>query len=278
MEADGPNGEILTWSARIPLPFYHAHQPPAAGAFVPVRVRPADREPLTLSPLLVVQACEVCGQWWAFAFDKYKRDKHKSWFLDFVNGQTTERKNLEPLRRWTERVAEADWRAAAARQPDPDERREPDPERFRDFQHEFEPPAYLARQVADFLGGQDRGVIWLTGPGGVGKSWATLGLDHAGMLPTALGRAVTVLHASMHGPTAPRATEVWAALAERARRVKRWQVPPQSDGPTPHARFAAWLAGLMRANGQGELIVALDGLDELPSESDVPDLWPLSNE
>jgi hypothetical protein len=30
----------------------------------------------------------------------------------------------------------------------------------------------------------------------------------------------------------------------------------------------------MRANGLGELLVALDGLDDLPGDSDVPDLWP----
>jgi tetratricopeptide (TPR) repeat protein len=284
LEAVGPNGEILTWGAHTPLPFYHAHQPPAAGDFAPVRVRSAGRELLMVSPLLVVQPCEVCGQWWAFSFDKYeRRDKkgrprHRSWFLDFINGNTTERKNLEPLRQWTERVTDADWQAAAGRAPDPDERREPDPERFRDFQHEFEPPAYIARQVADFVTGRDRGVIWLTGPGGVGKSWATLGLDHAGMLPALLPRAVDVLHVSMHGPRQPTASEVWAALEERARRGKQWQVPPRPDGPTPHARFAAWLAALMRANVRGELIVALDGLDDLPAESDVPDLWPPANE
>jgi hypothetical protein len=277
LETEGPNGEILTWGGQTPLPFYHAHQPPAAGAFAPVRVRSAGNESLMLSPLLVVQPCEVCGQWWAFAFDKYRRSNHKAGFLDFINGQNTERKNLEPLRRWTERVSDADWQAATGRAPDPDERREPDPERFRDFQHEFEPPVYLARQVADFLTEHDRGVIWVTGPGGVGKSWVTLGLDHAAMLRAVLSRAVTVLHASMHGPTQPTASEVWAALEERARRVKQWQVPPRPDGPTPHARFAAWLAALMRANIHGELIVALDGLDDLPSESDVPDPWPPAN-
>jgi tetratricopeptide (TPR) repeat protein len=243
-----------------------------------VRVLPPGGDPLTLTPLLSVQRCDVCGQWAAFYLDRYDPAKHRAWFLDFVEGHTNEHKNLEPLRHWTERVSEADWKAAAARLPDPDERREPDPERFRDFQHEFEPPVYLARQVADFLTSHDRGVIWLTGPGGVGKSWVTLGLDHAAMLPAVLGRAVAVLHASMHGPTPPRATEVWSALAERARRVKRWQVPPWPDGPTPHSRFAAWLSALMRSNGLGELVVALDGLDDLPADSDVPDLWPPADE
>src|SRR5262249_11581052 len=203
-----------------------AHQLAAAGPLLPpVRVRTPGSEAILLTPLLSVQRCDVCGQWAAFYLDKYDLAKHRARFLDFVEGHSNEHKNLEPLRRWTERISEADARAAAAREPDPDERREPDSERFPDFQHEFEPPVYLARQVADFLRVHDRGVLTLTGPGGVGKSWVTAGLDHAGMLPAVLGRAVPILDVSMHGPTAPRASEVWTALAERARRVKRWQVP-----------------------------------------------------
>jgi hypothetical protein len=108
----------------------------------------------------------------------------------------------------------------------------------------------------------------------VGKSWATLGLDNAGMLPAKLARVVPLLSVSMHGPTVLRAADVQAALGEYARRDKRWQVPAWPDGPEPHSRFAAWLAALMRANGLGELLVALDGLDDLPADSDVPDLWP----
>jgi hypothetical protein len=275
LDSDGPNGEILTWGQQPPLPLYHAHQPAVAGPLLPpVRVRAPGNGAVLLTPLLSIQRCEVCGQWAAFYLDRYDPAKHRAWFLDFVQGHCNEHKNLEPLRRWTERISEADARAAAAQQPDPDERREPDPERFRDFQHEFEPPVYLARQAADFLRVHDRGVLALTGPGGVGKSWATQGLDLAGMLPAVLGRVVPLLGVSMHGPTAPRATEVWTALAERARRVKRWQVPAWPDGPEPHTRFPAWLAALMRANGLGELLVALDGLDDLPADSDVPDLWP----
>jgi hypothetical protein len=125
------------------------------------------------------------------------------------------------LRTWTARISTAKAQPAEAAQPDLAERREPDPERFRDFQHEFEPPVYLARQAADFLRAHDRGVLALTGPGGVGKSWATQGLDHAGMLPAVLGRAIPLLNVSMHGPTAPGASEVRTALAEQARRVKR---------------------------------------------------------
>jgi tetratricopeptide (TPR) repeat protein len=274
LESVGPCGEILTWGEKSPLPFYHGHQPAAGGPLLPpVRLRIPGGETLPLTPLLSVQVCDLCRQWTAFYLDKYDRDKHRAQFLDFIEGHSNDHKNLEPLRTWSARISEAKPPAADP-QADPRERREPDPERFRDFQHEFEPPVYLARQVADFLRTHDRGVLALVGPGGVGKSWATQGLDHAGMLPAVLGRAVPLLSVSMHGPTAPRANDVWTALAACARRAKRWQVPPRPDGPEPHTRFAAWLAALMRANGLGELVVALDGLDDLPTDSDVPDLWP----
>jgi tetratricopeptide (TPR) repeat protein len=275
LESEGPHGEVLTWGEKSPLPFYHGHQPAAAGPLLPpVRVRAPGSDVLLLTPLLSVQLCVVCGQWTAFYLDKYDREKHRAHFLDFVEGHSNDHRDLEPLRTWAAQISRAKAPAAAPEQADSGERREPDPERFRDFQHEFEPPAYLARQVADFLRAQDRGVLLLTGPGGVGKSWATQGLDHAAMLPAVLGRTVPLLNVSMHGPTAPRASEVRTALDECARRVKRWQVPAWQDGPDPHTRFAAWLAALMRLNGLGELLVALDGLDDLPADSDVPDLWP----
>jgi tetratricopeptide (TPR) repeat protein len=275
LESEGPNGEILTWGQQSPLPFYHAHQSaPTGPRLPPVRVRSSGSDAVLLTPLLSVQHCNVCGQWAAFYLDRYEPAKHRAKFLDFIEGHTNQHKNLEPLRRWTERISEADARAAAARQLDAGEQWEPDPERFRDFQREFEPPVYLARAMADFLQARDRGVLALMGPGGVGKSWVTLGLDHAGMLPAVLGRDVPLLGVSMQGPKAPRASEVWTALAERARRVKSWQVPPWPDGPEPHTRFAAWLTALMHANALGELLVALDGLDDLPADSDVPDLWP----
>jgi tetratricopeptide (TPR) repeat protein len=274
LEWDGPNDEPLTWE-KSPLPFYHGHQPAANDPLLrPVRVRTPAGE-LQLTPILSVQVCVVCGNWTAFYLDKYDREKHRAQFLDFIEGHSNDHKDLDSLlRTWTTQIKVAKAPNTATPKLDSDERREPDPEYFRDFQHEFEPPAYLARQAADFLRAHDRGVLALTGPGGVGKSWATQGLDHAGMLPAQLGRAVPLLTVSMHGPTAPRASDVRTALDEYARREKRWQVPAWPDGPDPHTRFAAWLAALMRANGLGELLVALDGLDDLPADSDVPDLWP----
>jgi hypothetical protein len=100
------------------------------------------------------------------------------------------------------------------------------------------------------------------------------GLDHAAMLAAVLGRAAPLPYVSMHSPTRPNASTIRAALDECARREKRRQVPAWSDGPELHTRFAAWLAALMRANSLGELLVALDGLDDLPADSKELDLWP----
>ena len=62
----GPQGELLTWGEKSPLPFYHGHQPAAAGPLLPpVRVRTPAGDALPLTPLLSVQLCAVCGQWTA---------------------------------------------------------------------------------------------------------------------------------------------------------------------------------------------------------------------
>jgi hypothetical protein len=270
LESDGPNGEVLPWGAQTPLPFYHTHQPPAGGASAAVRVRATGGEPIPLSPLLTVQCCDVCGQWAAFSFDKYKRDKHRAWFLDFIEGHSNRRDSLEPLRRWTELVSEADWRAAAARGPDPSERREPDPERFGGFEAKFEPPPYLADQVAVFVKAHDRGAIRLTGPAGVGKSWFCRGLLQPRLVETKLGRAVPLLYASLGGSEQLTPIMVFEKLADWARLRLGWSAQP----PTQPVELGEWLDRLMHANVAGELLVALDGWDDLAADSEVPDLLP----
>ncbi len=282
IESDCPGGGLLTWDKQGPLPFYHHHQPGLSQMSVcAVRLQlPDSGEPLDLTPLLSVQRCGVCDQWAVFHLDRYESSKQRAWFFDFVKGHSYDRRDLTMLGQWMERIRSED--AAGAVPPsDPTERREPDPQRFVDFAAEFEAPAYLARQVADFIGKQDRGVIMLTGPGGVGKTWASFSLDHGSMLPAELRRAVAVLKVSLHGPQPLTAGDVQAALMDQAKRRRDpWQVPHEPDAPTPYARFAGWLAALMRANPtcRDLLLVVLDGLDDLPADSDVPVLLPPANE
>ena len=45
---------------------------------------------LTLTPLLSVQLCAVCGQWTAFYLDKYDKDKHRAQFLHLIEGHSIE--------------------------------------------------------------------------------------------------------------------------------------------------------------------------------------------
>jgi tetratricopeptide (TPR) repeat protein len=274
LESDDPAGGSRTWGPGPPLPFYHPHQPdPNRPAVCPVRLRlPDGGPPLELTPLLSVQRCGVCGQWAAFYLDKFERDKARAWFLDFVDGHSHRRGDLAVLGQWANRVRPEDWNAvlaAAAGEAD-----EPDPRRFRDFEDEFEPPVYLAERIAAFLNRQDRGVVVLTGPAGVGKSWASQGLGRPEMLKRFLHAKVELLYASLQGFHPPTAGDVKAILAEQARRKKAWQVPAEPDGPAAHDRFAGWLAAVMRQNGHGRLLVVLDGLDDLPADSDVPELWP----
>jgi tetratricopeptide (TPR) repeat protein len=277
LESDDPAGGPLTWGGQGPLPFYHTHQPDGSGTVVcPVRLRLHEGAALDLTPLLSIQRCVVCCRWSAFYLDRYLQAKQRAFFLDLIDGHTNPPREHARLREWVAWIRPEDAAARAGEPFDPSERREPDPERFRNFQHEFEPPRYLAQRLAAFFQEHDRGILLLTGPGGVGKSWLCQGLDRSDMLPAILGRSLPMLNVTVHGPRTSGAAEVLAALAEQARRVKRWQVPPEVDAPTPHARFAGWLAALMRSNGHelGQLLVVLDGLDELPADSDVAGLVP----
>jgi hypothetical protein len=129
LESDGPEGKILTWGEKSPLPFYHGHQPAPGGPLLPpVRVRTSANETVLLTPLLSVQLCVVCGQWTAFYLDKYDREKHRAQFLDFIEGHSNDHKDLEPLRTWTTRIGDA-----KAPRPERDEPSEPDREYCRDF-------------------------------------------------------------------------------------------------------------------------------------------------
>ncbi len=273
LESDDPAGGPLTWGGQSPLEFYHAHRPaPSAPAVHDVRIHlPGGTGTLDLGPLLSVQPCEVCGRWSAFFYDGFDRKKSKAFFLDVLDGHPNKPRPHDRLSAWHALPREEEPAAG------PDERRGPAPERFRNFKDEFEPPVYLAERIAAFMGSHDRGIVLLTGPGGVGKSWVSQGLDASEMLPKARGRAAALLYTSVHGPKIPTAAEVLAELRTAAK-TKGWYVPDEVDAPTPDARLCGWLAALMRQNPRAaELVIVLDGLDELAADSDVPALLPTAS-
>src|SRR5262249_14478075 len=115
LESDDPAGGPLTWGQEGPLPFYHAHEPAGGGPrLCGVRVRTEGGAAIELTPLLSVQRCGVCAQWAAFYLDRYESGKQRSWFLDFVEGHSHDRRDVAALRAWAERVRAEDAAAAAA--------------------------------------------------------------------------------------------------------------------------------------------------------------------
>jgi len=272
LETDDPAGGPLTWDRDGPaFTACHTHQPAVTGPAVrAVRLRIPGQEALDLTPLLSVQRCAVCDQWSAFTLDKTRPARRSAQFLELLAGHVLADRGHARLSEWLGCVTLEEIAAAEEhREPEPTE---PDPMRFRDFKGHFEPPDYLVRELAALLGGRDRGVVWLNGAGGLGKSWLCAGLEE--LLRDALGRALPTLVLSVQSPRPPRAGDVVVALRLLVQRDKPWQVPAEVDAPYPWQRIAGWLAALMHANHLGELLVCLDGLDELPADSDVGELLP----
>ena len=270
-----PDGAALAWTSQPPLPFYHQHCPPADGTLVGVSLRTkTGGDALSLTPLLSIQTCRICGQWAAFYLDRYEPGRKRAWFLDFVEGHSHDVRGIETLERWSSVTAPAPAAADRHAESDVPEAREPDPARFRDFVGEFVPPLHLAGPIADFLQAGKRGIILLTGPGGGGKSWFCRGLEHSSLLPALLGRIVPVLYASLdlrpdaQGRVSKR--DVLERLGQWASKEKKWDVP----SPEATTDLVVWLTAVMRANALGELVVVLDGWDELPDGGDVPSLVP----
>jgi len=276
LETNDPTGGPLTWGREGPtFTACHTHQPAATvPAVQAVRLRIPSQEALDLTPLLSVQRCAVCDQWSPFTLDKTRPARRSAQFLELQGGHILTDRSQARLSEWLGCVTPEEIAAAEEhREPEPNE---PEPTRFHDFKGHFEPPDYLVRELAALLGGRDRGVVWLTGAGGLGKSWLCAGLEE--LLRAALGRALPTLVLSVQGPRPPRAGDVVVASRLLVQRDKPWQVPAEVDAPYAWQRFAGWLAALMRTNGLGELLVCLDGLDELPADSDVGELLPPAQE
>ena len=274
LEVEGLNSTSAIMSERQELSFYHGHLPDAGSpVLAPVRIR-TEEAVVDLSPLLSVQSCVVCGRWSGFYFDKFRSKQQHAFFLDVLDGHSNPPRKDDRLSDWSAWAHETGAAAASAAPVDPAEPAEPAQDRFSDFVGEFQPPRHLAQEVSEFLSSHDRGVILLSGPAGVGKSWLLEGLDRHDMLPAFQGRDVNVLTVSLHRHSGASASDMKARLGQQAKQQKQWRIPVEPDAPTAHERFAGWLAALMRVNGVGELIVGIDGLDELPADSNVPDLFP----
>jgi tetratricopeptide (TPR) repeat protein len=261
-----PGGERIAWrgAGNTPPLARHDHQP--WGEPLEMRLeKSATGASLALGPLLSVQECGVCREPAAFFFDRdryeAKTDRHRTTFLEYFRGHHADRRDWEPTRRLAALVPPAfEWERVAY---DAVEVIEGVRVAFRDFAEEYRRPAHLLDAVWAAVDGRPKGYVHVVGPAGVGKTYAVRGMVEEGG-----GRGVPVLaYHVLPGALADYRTFM-AELDAAARERFRFRTPGLQargeDRAGLAAEFAEWAGTLIQANKLAGLVVALDGLDELP--------------
>jgi tetratricopeptide (TPR) repeat protein len=266
--SDAPGGGELVWTGAEAPPATRAHEHVPLGEPGLMRLRRAAPAAaaggeLPLGPLLSVQTCGICAQRTAFFFDRHERDRerHRSFFVEYARGHGSERRGWAEVGRLAALLPPTfRWERASY---DPAELAEGVEIVFRDFGREYLRPAYLLDAIWRVVAEQPRGYLSVVGPPGTGKTYLVRGLEGDRGLP---GAVVLPYHVLPGAATDYRTFLV--ELAERARERLRFrtQEPQSQEGTVAglQAQLAQFLAELMRANRLDRLIVAVDGLDELP--------------
>lgn len=236
-------------------------------------------EVLDLQPLMSVQRRQRsdCGEWACFFFEANESSsKVKSRFLDFISGHINKALKIPILVSWTEEYS--DKFPEAPQLVSVPDIAEPDIELFPRLKTDFESPAYLAKRIAAFIKerGTRPGIVSITGSAGLGKSWATRGLGAEKMLPTFLNQKVTLVHLSLHNRASLDAmafVDLLISLGEKEElETDRTSLGTLAPRKRIESVLRQWFTGVTRLRGL--LFVVVDGLDELSSESDIPDALP----
>jgi tetratricopeptide (TPR) repeat protein len=266
--SDAPGGGEVSWTGaetpRMTRP--HEHVPLGEPRLMRLRrtlgARTEDGD-LPLGPLLSVQPCGICAQPAAFFFDRYERDRnrHRSFFLEYERGHGSEQRGWDEVRRLAALLPPGfEWERGSY---DREEIVEGVEIVFRDFGREYLRPAYLLDAIWRVVAEHPKGYLHVVGPTGTGKTYLVRGLEQEG----AARRAPVLPYHVLAGVSTDYRTFL-VELVERARERLRFRTQePQSKGESVaglQAQLTEFLAELMRANRLDRLIVAIDGLDELP--------------
>jgi tetratricopeptide (TPR) repeat protein len=269
------DGQEVDWQGCDFEPLHQRHQHHPAGLPLPLELVQEQGSRLALAPLLSVQRCAVCQEPAAFFFDRQK-DEKKTIFLEYLRGHHGEQKGwMEVARLWALRPAAFVWRRQIY---DTAEVVEGVPICFREFAQEYLRPAYLLDALWRWVRDHVRGYVLLRGQAGVGKSYLVRGLAE---LEQTGGVPVVRYHIR-----AGRRTECQLFAIELNDQVKEKLGCKTVDlqlksGTSPEAlqkEFVDYLKAVKQHTGFETLLIALDGLDELPeaepSEPLVTDLLP----
>jgi tetratricopeptide (TPR) repeat protein len=266
-----PGGERVDWTgceapAAATAGERHEHQP--WGDPLSMRLVPQDypgQAELDFGPLLTVQRCEVCGEPAAFFFDRHRhdreRDKHRTHFLEYLRGHPGERKDWPEARRLAGLLpAGFEWQRTAW---DVEEVVEGVRLTFADFETEYLRPAYLLDALWEMVKDRPGGYVHVSGPAGVGKTYAVRGLEKE-----SAERGVPVLaYHILPGARADYQTFVGELHATACERLPRARTVQPQVAVGSHAelqeQFAGYLTMLMKANRLDALVLAIDAVDEL---------------
>ena len=274
-----PHGREVAWhgSDARAKPLDHAHIPGAAPA--PMELRHSDGRKLSLVPLLSVQPCGVCNDPAAFFFNRHQfkggNQSYDTSFLEYDRGHANKLPNWTEVRTVIARLPPSfKWERTAY---DATEALMATEVVVRDFDDEFQRPAYVLNEIWDIIDNTSNGYVDVVGRGGVGKTYLARGLVADGNRPAT---AVLAYHIVPGVLTDYRSFVV--ELSMQARETLRLRTQePQTQGSTPkdlRREIVAFLGTLWTANQLDALVVVIDGLDELPEPSDgsisIVDLLP----
>jgi tetratricopeptide (TPR) repeat protein len=224
-------------------------------------------------PILTVRFCPTCNRDSHFFLDQHQDEGRTARLLDYRCGGTIVIKQWAPLAELAAALPPGFvWERAAY---DGSLYDLEDEALFRTFDQRYRRPSYAADAVWRALGSLGKGYLRLTGDAGTGKSWLVRGLvrDEA---PEA---APVLAYHVASGARTHYATFV-AELEAIARQDLRWRTPGLQFKASTFAKlrdeFAAYLGLLKEANQCPRLILAIDGIDELPDPNpSEPDLLAL---
>ena len=224
---------------------------------------------LRFGPLLSAQRCQVCSERHVFFYDNSKRKKAgpdglRTEVIDYLRGhQNGPRPGWPAALAWEELLPKnVRWQRTAF---DQEEVVEGERLVFRSFETEYKRPDWIIDRLWKAIEEVDTGYVHLEGPGGVGKSYIARALKaEAGE-----ERGIPVLlHHIFSGSRTDHRVFI-TLLGDEAKEQLNWrtqevQAKDQSAAALAE-EFREFLGTLMTANQAVQLIVVLDGLDELPA-------------
>jgi len=258
------DGNECEWhgTGETPHGFVHEHVP--EGEPLSMFLKTSTKR-LELSPLLTLQRCSVCGEPTVFFFDKNryesKKDRHRTWFLEYFSGHHNDKKDLKAVRELASHVPpDFKWERTSY---DQDEVDSIVRTLTQGFEGDYCRPDYLMDMLFSEMEEREKGYLHIVGPAGVGKSWLVRGMEADWK-----DEGVPVLtYYVQPGALADYRTFI-SELADKASENFRWRTQEIQAKVASIAdlkeQFASFCSELMRANRLSKMVIAIDGLDELP--------------